>query len=119
IPSSAIDAIRFEINNEGLWLMIETTGTADGLPTGFGINLIADIGDLGLNAVTRDIPLIAGRDIPITVARDFTVTADRDVTFRAERDVVFRAAVGGAAGVDGNVLMAGLPTTDPLVSGAL
>ena len=104
--------IQFEVDNVGGWLSIETTGTESGLSTGQGIRLIVDVGKLSLNSPTGDTEILTGRDVLISPDRDLIVTASRDTYVQADRDISLRA-------VGGNVIISGLPSSDPGVTGAL
>jgi hypothetical protein len=109
--------LQFDVVNTGGWLSIETTGTSDGLPTGDGIAVVADAGDLTLNAQAQDVTVIAGRDVKEFPARDYVVSAGRDVTIGADRDLVFRADTDNDT--VGLIILSGLPTTNPGVAGAI
>jgi hypothetical protein len=105
--------IQFETDpQDGAWLHIETTAIEGGGPFGHGIRLIADLGDLELNAVDHDITLIAGNDILWSSDRDVAATADRDLNLSAQRDIVLDVGTG-------TIILHGLPTTDPGITGAL
>lgn len=141
IPAAAGDGIQFDTDPQtGVYLWVQTTGTDPG--TGRGINLMSDTAiqvdgsavqvyaetdDVEINSVTHDVNIgathnvlaTAGHDLIWTADRDASVSSDRDATWAAHRDVTVQAAFGGAAGVDGNIILLHLPTSDPGVSGAL
>ena len=104
--------IQFDTANVGGWLAVETTDTSDGLPTGDGIRLDADLGDITINAAADDVNLVSGDDIELSVGHDFNLLADRDANITAQRDVTIST-------VAGLILLLGLPTSDPAVAHAL
>lgn len=111
--------IQFDIDNIGGTLRVETTDTLTGLPTGVGIRFITDSGTFYVSSA-RDVNMDAVQDILFFPGRDFVASANRDASVTADRDVVLKAAgVSGTPGVDGNIILSALPTSDPGVSGAL
>jgi hypothetical protein len=117
-PIPGGDGIQFDIDNVGGTLRIETEDTLGGDTTAF--RLVADTGDIALNAVAGDVTAIAGNDILWAAARDANIETDRDCYINTDRD--FHAVAQGEVflrAVGGYIKLYGLPTTDPGVSNAV
>jgi hypothetical protein len=122
IPLS-FGGIQYEIDPQtGGWLLIETDSTEGGGPTDDAIRVIANEGDIAVNAVAHDIKMISGNDILASSGRDLTWTADRDAYVTADRDAAIVAngdILLRANEVAGNLRLYNLPTADPGVSNAV
>jgi hypothetical protein len=121
-PIPGGDGIQFDIDNVGGTLRIETEDTLTGDPDGDAIRVIADTGDIALDATGHDIKANAANDLRWFAGRDVTVSADRDVFVNTDRDIglVADAEILIHAGVVAGLLkLVGLPTTDPGVSNAV